>query len=331
MVVSTRNCLTVPTNSSSLVLDDATKRFFVETIAGMIEDSLALMRRPMKEMSNNISGLSLHNQQMGNRGPQLNHSILAKIEFPKFSGDDVKGWVFRCERFFFIEQTLDLEKVTLISIHLYDKVLLWHSQFVRTHGNNVGWNEYKQAILTRFGKGYDDPMFELKNLKYETTVREYENAFDNILSRVEVSEEHAEDSVEGEFLEVDETFMDTGLIDLQAPLISLNALTGCEMVLGIQWLETLRDIRSNFHDLRMDFKYNCRRILLSEAVSTNVIHPMFQQIISAYEDVFAIPTALPPTREHDHRVPLIERAQPVTIRPYRHPPTQKDAIEGMVG
>ncbi|GJU56064.1 putative mitochondrial protein [Tanacetum coccineum] len=135
MVVSTRNSLTDPTTSSSLVLDDATKRFLVETIAD--------------------------NQQMGNRGPQLNHSRLAKIEFPKFSGDNVKGWA-----------------------------LLWHSQFVRTHGNNVSWNEYKQAILTRFGKGYDDPMFELKILKYETTAREYEDAFDNILSRVEVSKEH---------------------------------------------------------------------------------------------------------------------------------------------
>nr|GEZ94951.1 retrotransposable element Tf2 [Tanacetum cinerariifolium] len=29
-------------------------------------------------------------------------------------------------------------------------------------------------------------------------------------------------------------------------------------------------------------------------------------------------------------IPLIEGAQPVNIRPYRHPPTRKDAIEGMV-
>nr|GEZ72072.1 RNA-directed DNA polymerase [Tanacetum cinerariifolium] len=39
---------------------------------------------------------------------------------------------------------------------------------------------------------------------------------------------------------------------------------------------------------------------------------------------------LPPHRSHDHRIPLIEGTQPVNIRPYRHPPTQKDAIEAMV-
>ena len=53
------------------------------------------------------------------------------------------------------------------------------------------WEVYKQAILDRFGSVYDDPMSKLKNLKYETTSRDYEYAFDNLLSRVEVSEAHA--------------------------------------------------------------------------------------------------------------------------------------------
>ncbi|GJW23762.1 reverse transcriptase [Tanacetum coccineum] len=49
---------------------------------------------------------------------------------------------------------------------------------------------YETTILAWFGNVYDDPMFELKNLKYETTAREYEDAFDSLLSRVEVSDEH---------------------------------------------------------------------------------------------------------------------------------------------
>ena len=55
-----------------------------------------------------------------------------------------------------------------------------------------------------------------------------------------------------------------------------------------------------------------------------------QLIIDQYADVFAIPMELPPPRSHDHRIPLIEVTPPVNIRPYRHPPTQKDAIEAMV-
>ncbi|GJU66971.1 putative mitochondrial protein [Tanacetum coccineum] len=53
-------------------------------------------------------------------------------------------------------------------------------------------------------------------------------------------------------------------------------------------------------------------------------------VVEEYEDVFAIPTELPPKRGHDHKIPLLEGAQLVNIRPYRHPPTQKYAIKGMV-
>ena len=49
-----------------------------------------------------------------------------------------------------------------------------------------------------------------------------------------------------------------------------------------------------------------------------------------YDDVLSVPTALPPTRTHDHHIPLVPNTPPVNIRPYRHPPVQKDAIELMV-
>ncbi|GKB54834.1 hypothetical protein Tco_0905587 [Tanacetum coccineum] len=98
----------------------------------------------MADMANDIAALSLQNTQIGNRGPQLKHSRMAKIEFAKFSGDDVKGWVFRCEQFFLFEQTSEMDKA-------------------------------------RFGNVYDKPMSELNILEYETTVREYEDAFDSLL------------------------------------------------------------------------------------------------------------------------------------------------------
>nr|GEX88953.1 probable LRR receptor-like serine/threonine-protein kinase IRK [Tanacetum cinerariifolium] len=85
--------------------------------------------------------------------------------------------------------TSEMNKVTLTSIHLYNKAMLWHGQFIRVHGINVSWEVYKQAILARFGNVYDDLMIELKILKYETTAREYEDTFDSILNIVEMSEE----------------------------------------------------------------------------------------------------------------------------------------------
>jgi hypothetical protein len=62
-------------------------------------------------------------------------------------------------------------------------------------------------------------------------------------------------------------------------------------------------------------------------VATN---PMIQNVVENFADVFDIPTELPPNRVHDHRIPLVEGAQPVNVRPYKHPPSQKDVIENMV-
>ncbi|GKD22104.1 putative mitochondrial protein [Tanacetum coccineum] len=66
-----------------------------------------------------------------------------------------------------------------------------------------------------------------------------------------------------------------------------------------------------------------------EGIPTEV-KPEFQTVIQEFEEVFSLLTVLPPNRSCDHKIPLLEGSQPVNVRPYRHPPTQKDAIEGMV-
>ncbi|GJZ28114.1 hypothetical protein Tco_0572761 [Tanacetum coccineum] len=43
-----------------------------------------------------------------------------------------------------------------------------------------------------------------------------------------------------------------------------------------------------------------------------------------------VPTKLPPQRSHDHKIHLVPNTPPINIRPYRHPASQKDAIEVMV-
>ena len=180
-------------NGSSLVFDDETRRYMAEQIAEMVNGAMQGMNTRMAEMASQITALGLQNTQMGHghAGVQMQHSRVAKIDFPKFSGDDVRGWLFRCEQLFLLDQVAEIDKVNLVSIHLYDKALLWHTQFMKLHNGFVEWGVYKQAVLARFGNVYDDPLSELKNLKYETSAREYEDAFDNLLSRVEISEIHA--------------------------------------------------------------------------------------------------------------------------------------------
>ncbi|GJU83731.1 reverse transcriptase [Tanacetum coccineum] len=152
-------------------------------------------------------------------------------------------------------------------------------------------------------------------------------------------------------------------------------LGGCDMVLGIQWLATLGDIKCNFQELKMQFVYNNKKLCLRGSSKAEVhwldgrkqikkvenerqgelmmlsVYPnigltlmtacankeskdtkenILQKVIDMYADVFKVPKQLLPMRSHDHKIPLVPGTQPVNIRPYRHPPVQKDAIESMV-
>nr|GEZ52366.1 putative mitochondrial protein [Tanacetum cinerariifolium] len=303
------------------------------------------------------------------------------------SGENVLGWVFRCEHFFNLDQETDEEK----------------------------------------------------NLKYETSAKEYEDAFDDLLSRVEINEDHAiglfmgglpteiamgknktsfnggilgkynsgnnvtaqksllpvpntpvitksntqlggsgrrlsqkeyaekraqnlcfycdqkyvpghkcscqlyslivlpeEEMKIEEFLDVDESIKDLDSTDLPTPRISLNALTALRgtQKINVEWMGTkaadkaLKQVaHAEFHYMALCMIPQGDAYCMQMEGSTTVIDPKIQEVLAAYEDVFAVPTTLPPSRKHDHRIPLIEGAIPVNIRPYKHPPAQKDAIE----
>jgi hypothetical protein len=48
-----------------------------------------------------------------------------------------------------------------------------------------------------------------------------------------------------------------------------------------------------------------------------------QQVMRQFADVFAPPSELPPSRVGDHKIPLIEGAQPFCLRPFHYNPAQK--------
>nr|GEW44036.1 hypothetical protein [Tanacetum cinerariifolium] len=125
-----------------------------------VDDAIDEIRQTLAAMNNTITTLSIQTTQMVNHGTgrQANQfDKLAKVEFPKFQGDDVRGWVFMCEQFFLIDNTPPEEKL----------------------------------IIQRFGSVFEDPMADLKNAKYNKTAKEYQDLFDTLLYRVDVSEDHA--------------------------------------------------------------------------------------------------------------------------------------------
>jgi hypothetical protein len=58
--------------------------------------------------------------------------------------------------------------------------------------------------------------------------------------------------------------------------------------------------------------------------------PQLQELLDEFTDLFAKPSELPPRRSCDHTIPLVEGAQPVSVRPYRYAMTLKSEIEKQV-
>lgn len=79
-------------------------------------------------------------------------------------------------------------------------------------------------------------------------------------------------------------------------------------------------------------KGDIEQVLVIQATDTGKKHVTevsaeVQSILDEFQDVFDEPAGLPPRRACDHPIQLIEAAQPVQIRPYRHSPATKDEIE----
>ena len=73
-------------------------------------------------------------------------------------------------------------------MHLFDKALNQHFQFVNKYGENAPYDLYEYEIVSRFGSVYDDPMVELKYLKQSGDVQAYEDQFEMLLNKVDLTQ-----------------------------------------------------------------------------------------------------------------------------------------------
>eukprot|EP00253_Pinus_taeda_P015188 PITA_15188 len=150
---------------------------------------------------------------------------------------------------------------------------------------------------------------------------------------------------------------------LTSPMLSIP-MGGVDVVLGVQWLQSLGTIAFNFQELFIKFSTQRKEVelrgiagklgkiigsngmtkllkkeqrgviaqLCSLDVSTleSSISLDLQKILDNHSKVFENPKGIPPMCDHDHDIHLILGSFPPNIRPYRYPYVQKSEIECMV-
>ncbi|PWA91318.1 Ty3/gypsy retrotransposon protein [Artemisia annua] len=159
------------------------------------------------------------------------------------------------------------------------------------------------------------------------------------------------------------TLHDLQVIDDFYPL----ELGSTDMILGIKWLQTLGDMTVNWKELRMSFVKDGKNVTIKgdsglsrTLVSLKSMVRSLQKekkgflvemkqldetptmatttetlfdiggLLSDYDDVFNLPSGLPPRRDHEHSIVLKDGTTPISVRPYRYPHIQKNEIEKLV-
>ncbi|PKU72788.1 hypothetical protein MA16_Dca025904 [Dendrobium catenatum] len=143
-------------------------------------------------------------------------------------------------------------------------------------------------------------------------------------------------------------------------------LGSTDVILGIKWLQTLRETKINWGTLRMELVVGGRKRTIqgdSGLTKTGVslkslirtiqeegggylveLHRLegvrleeecnvpsaVQPLIHQLSEVFHPPQGLPPQRELDHAITLKEGETPISVCPYRYPQIQKDEVEKLI-
>ncbi|XP_042008932.1 uncharacterized protein LOC121757454 [Salvia splendens] len=145
---------------------------------------------------------------------------------------------------------------------------------------------------------------------------------------------------------------------------------GPDVILGMDWLESLGKIFAEFASKTLEFVYNGHPFTLRgitsppcrlQAQSLLTLHASREvsvcfeiallelgaeapepvafpadlpagitAVLGSFSHVFNIPTEMPPALQFDHRIHLLPGAKPVNVRTYRYPYFQKNEIERQV-
>ncbi|KAM2757400.1 hypothetical protein PS2_019155 [Malus domestica] len=116
-------------------------------------------------------------------------------------------------------------------------------------------------------------------------------------------------------------------------------LGGYDAMLGVQWLSSapfiqelsLQHIDKELHNSNLGICLYSLENTKLEASDLN-FHQLqeLQGLLGEFDNIFVVPTKLPPLRSHDHSIALAPGAKPPNLRPYHYGLIQKTKIEKAV-
>ena len=143
-------------NLSRMELGVNDKLHQLENAISKISEVLSTRQDPTSSNVNERSGQSSYGRSRENtegRRPMFS-SKLAKLEFPKYSGDDPTEWFTRVDQFFEYQGTLETQKVSLASFYLEGEANQWWHWLRKAYheeGKEVTWDIFVKELWSHFG------------------------------------------------------------------------------------------------------------------------------------------------------------------------------------
>ncbi|XP_047314445.1 uncharacterized protein LOC124918294 [Impatiens glandulifera] len=134
----------------------------------------------MKATEEQIHILGQENRHRGHEGnghqnPPRDRNVrhipptrLTKVDFPRFDGTEVEGWLISAEQFFRVDKTEDETKTDIAPIHFTGNARMWYSSYLqqRNHREILTWEVFRRDLLAHFGPSmYDTPMRQIMHMR----------------------------------------------------------------------------------------------------------------------------------------------------------------------
>ncbi|KAL5723121.1 hypothetical protein ACHQM5_006555 [Ranunculus cassubicifolius] len=122
---------------------------------------------------------TLSDRQFSNQASTFGHK-LPRVDFPKFSGVQVRSWIQKAERFFLLHPMDDRQKVLFASLNFSDAAETWF-QTDSTRFTELGWKAFSLLVQTRFSEALSENVIgEFKLLHQRGSVLDYQQQFENL-------------------------------------------------------------------------------------------------------------------------------------------------------
>lgn len=153
-----------------------------------IQQNLQVQQEEPSHDSNNQQPQHENNNLNNNSQHSLYTSRISKVEFRRFDGTYLKEWLFKCEQFFTVDNTLPKCKVRLASMHLSGSALQWHLNYMKGRFQIFpDWQQYISDITLTFDEVCSDPSAKLISIKHVGRVQDYIDAFELALPQVKLT------------------------------------------------------------------------------------------------------------------------------------------------